>query len=316
MIVPKKGNYALLENVRVSYDPTKDAIYLTSKDPDLPSDKGGFRLTLNGSSKEEQMLREMLTAEGVIDTKTQLPTTIPAPPSKTWDEFPIGVNRNPRGEEIREYWNPYKDSHLTLLGSPGSGKSNMINNLISHASQYPEQWRVHSIDFAQTTTDKSEYLEKTVELLQKLVDEVESRLQEMNREGITRYDKIPNGQSVLVLIDSFSESGGLKLANPSDSSLIELGDNELRNTGVQLLERLTSVGRQAGVFVVISSYSVTGVPLGLLCRFPSQIVTRMTAQESVFVTGKAVAAKLPTSPGRAWYHRSGTGRIIQGYLAK
>ena len=58
------NKYVTLEDVRVSHNPKDDTIHITSGDPDVQA--GGFHLNLGKNTQTEQLLRQILTDQGVI----------------------------------------------------------------------------------------------------------------------------------------------------------------------------------------------------------------------------------------------------------
>jgi cellulose biosynthesis protein BcsQ len=62
------NKYVTLEDVRVSHNPKDDTIHITSGDPDVQA--GGFHLNLGKNTQTEQLLRQILTDQGVIQSSS------------------------------------------------------------------------------------------------------------------------------------------------------------------------------------------------------------------------------------------------------
>jgi DNA segregation ATPase FtsK/SpoIIIE-like protein len=142
---PFRGKYLELK-VRVSYDEKTDSVHITSKDKDLPTERG-FHLTLNGGKDAEYILRTLLEKEGLIpeDRFKVIPTHLcfdDAINTDKWDKFPLGLHAN--GEEA--VWDSSRSSNLLLAGSAGTGKSVIQRNIIFHCLRHPEKWVFFGID--------------------------------------------------------------------------------------------------------------------------------------------------------------------------
>ncbi|MBC9703890.1 MAG: hypothetical protein H9W81_02485 [Enterococcus sp.] len=146
-ITSKNGKYLTLENVRVFYDKDSDQIIITSKDPDIPADSKGFKISVNGYNETGSTLRQMLGERGMIpdynkDLSPEYVTHSELPKNYPWHTIPLGKTTD---TDITE-WDTQKSPNMFIIGKAGSGKSNMVYNILEHCLAYPQNWEVAVFD--------------------------------------------------------------------------------------------------------------------------------------------------------------------------
>jgi hypothetical protein len=118
---PERGRYLVLEDVRFSYNHRKDAISITSSDPDLNS--GSFHMVLNNGTETEEALREILIEHGLIKTneisENPILDTLRIPEVSS-HHFSLELStKNKLGTP----------SKTLFVGMPGTGKSYLLSQL-------------------------------------------------------------------------------------------------------------------------------------------------------------------------------------------
>lgn len=258
---PMRGNYLMLENVRVSYDKKLDSIYLTSKDKDLPQGKG-FNLTLNGGREAELTLREMLEDFGMIElsNRSLIPKILHFDTDVVDSDDPhrIPLGQVQEGQEF--YWNVESNPHIMLIGGVGSGKSVTQRLLFLHCFKHPEDWSVKAIDLKRI--ELSEYdsdsrditiaksMEQAHDLSLSIIQEMNLRYSALYSETAENADETHSNQkSILFLIEEIGE-----LIAPREHASEKF--NNLQKETIAALKEIIDRGSRVGIHVTISSQRI------------------------------------------------------------
>lgn len=210
--------------------------------------------------------------------------------------------------------------HALIAGSTGSGKSNVVNHLLSSLMMFtdPAELKFTLIDLKRLEFvhyKQSAHLFKPIvtsaddalDTLQELVEEIEHRSGLLESDGVkelAEYNELhPENRlpRLVVVIDEFAElmlASGSKVGKETD----------------RLVSRITNIGRAAGVHLwvctqrpatqVVSNAIKINMPLVLAGR------TQNSAQSGV-ILGNGDAALLPLVPGRMIYQSGSIQYEIQ-----
>ncbi len=196
--------------------------------------------------------------------------------------------------------------HVLIAGSTGGGKSNLINVFICTLMRYasPERLQFVLIDLKGMEFGlyaDSPFLAKTIitdpdealKALEDLVIEIKVRAKKMAnkaKELAAWNKKFPNQAMprIVLVIDEFAE---LMLASGS----------EVAKDTVNLISRITNLGRAVGIHTIIATQrpAVRVLPNTIKTNMPLIISTRVPLHhQSVVILGNALASLLPMIPGR------------------
>lgn len=146
-IASANGKYLTLEDVRVFYDKDNDQIVITSKDPDIPADSKGFKISVNSSNETGFTLRRMLGERGMVpgyqeDLSPEHVNRSDLPKDYPWHTIPLGKS----SENSIISWDTRESPNMFIVGYAGSGKSNTVYNVLDHCLAHPENWEVAVFD--------------------------------------------------------------------------------------------------------------------------------------------------------------------------
>lgn len=263
---PFRGQHLSLEDTRISYDVKTDSISLTSKDPDLPKGKG-FKVTMNRGRDAEYILRELLEKEGVIPkdrfrTITSHASYLNSISHDRWDVIPLGVHAN--NEEAR--WSVTDAAHALVLGRTGSGKTNLVRNLMYHCLQNSKDWKVFAIDLK--SDENKDFVRKNpqvikmtnspveaIEYIREVHSAMHTRYEEISSVNAMNYRTIPSAPPATMFILDGLETlmyPGRDIFSPSPKEKGEIqAEAELRQELIVKLTEISRLGRTAGIHLVI-----------------------------------------------------------------
>lgn len=207
----------------------------------------------------------------------------------------------PTGSVFELYETMLNQSHLLVAGATGSGKSVLINSLISTAvynspakvqlvlldPKTTELWQwaqlPHTIRYAYDTADMIKALRESVELM-------ENRLRHMHSVG----ERVWAGSQIYIVIDELAD---LLTTNKADA--------------VPLLQRICQLGRAAGIHCIAATQCLLAsvLPTQIRVNFPAVVCLRTaTKQQSRFICDATGAEMFPDpkTEGKALaYFRTG-----------
>ena len=217
----------------------------------------------------------------------------------------------PAGRTYKPYKDMLQQAHLLIAGATGSGKSVLINGLISTAvydspavarfilldPKTTELWQwaklPHTISYSYETSDM-------IKALRNAVDIMEARLQHMHSIG----ERLWTGSQVYIIID--------ELADLLTTCKVEV---------VPLLQRICQLGRAAGIHCIAATQCLLAsvLPTQVRVNFASIVCLRTaTKQQSRFIVDKVGAEQFPDpkAEGKALaYYRKGADIIqLQLYM--
>lgn len=203
-----KSSYVVLESARVYYDQNSDTVHLTVKDKEIPE---GIHLSLNSSREDEKRLRRVLDSHGLL-TKSDLMKEYEAL-QKFTREFNGGAAHMPRDSancipfgfsaEAPMSWNLQKDPHLLIVGSPGSGKSVILQNIAEYIIEYGEYEDMELLHSTYSFDAEYSFGETIRNILRaKLI--VEERYRAIVDAMAKNEEYIPPSKIVLI-VDNFSD---------------------------------------------------------------------------------------------------------------
>lgn len=295
---PFRGQHLSLEDTRISYDVKTDSISLTSKDPDLPKGKG-FKVTMNRGRDAEYILRELLEKEGVIPkdrfrTITRHTSYLNATSHDRWDVIPLGIHAN--NEESR--WHVEDAPHALVLGRSGSGKTNLVRNLMYHCLQNPRDWEVFAIDLK--SDENKDFARKNpqvvklanspmeaIEYIREVHSAMHTRYNEISSANAMNYRTIPSRPPATMLIMDGLETlmyPGRDIFSPTPTETEEIrAEGKLRQEIIAKLTEISRLGRAAGIHLVILTQNASAEYLHseLRSNMTLRIATsRLSAQQS------------------------------------
>jgi len=207
----------------------------------------------------------------------------------------------PGGSRFSLYSSMLDQSHLLVAGATGSGKSVLINSLLSTALlDSPAAYRLVLLDPKMTELFQWERLPHTIKYsyeqdemiktLRETVEIMESRLRFLRQNG----ERLWTGAQVLVVID--------ELADLLTTNKVEVAP---------LLQRIMQLGRAAGIHVIAGTQCLLAsvLPTPIKVNFPAVVCLRVaTKQQSRFICDRTGAELFPDpkTEGKALaYFRTG-----------
>lgn len=192
----------------------------------------------------------------------------------------------PAGRVFALYQDIVRTPHLLVAGATGSGKSVLINSIISTLIyDSPARVRFVLLDPKMTELAQWEHLPHTIryayeqsDMVKALTDTIEimeNRLRHLRACG----ERCWTGSQIYVVID-------------------ELADllTTQKNTVVPLLQRIMQLGRAAGIHVIAGTQCLLSsvLPTPIKCNFTSSVCLRVaTKQQSRFIIDQAGAESFP-----------------------
>jgi hypothetical protein len=231
----------------------------------------------------------------------------------------VGINRAVHAVSIEEH------PHTLIGGSNGSGKSNMVNQLICSLLRFTDPADLKFILIDLKRLEFSYYkrcghlhkpivveAEDAIDSLQELVNEIKRRtaLMDERAKKLSEFNELyPNERlpRLICVIDEFAE-------------LMFGADANVAKEAERLVKRISNLGRAVGIHLwictqrpdshVISNAVKINMPLVIAGR------TQNAAQSGV-ILGNGEAAKLPLVPGRMIYQSGSQQHVIQApYISR
>lgn len=207
----------------------------------------------------------------------------------------------PAGCRFKLYSDMLNQSHLLIAGATGSGKSVLINSILSTALlDSPAAYRLVLLDPKMTELFQWERVPHTIRYsyeqdemiksLRETVEIMESRLRFLRQNG----ERLWTGAQILVVID--------ELADLLTTNKVEVAP---------LLQRIMQLGRAAGIHVIAGTQCLLAsvLPTPIKVNFPAVVCLRVaTKQQSRFICDKTGAELFPDpkTEGKALaYFRTG-----------
>jgi KaiC/GvpD/RAD55 family RecA-like ATPase len=264
--------YMTLNDVRVYYDEKTNRIRLTSSDSRI---RGGLNILFNPGRKNEIEVRNALIAEGVIpagEFQSPLPNRAVFPSGLEDKPFDIPLGAGTKGTI---FWSVNEDtySHLLVVGVPGTGKTVLSSNIISHCHKHDDVWEIAVVGLQDQFREEIRLIEDKVgvrsssmadalELLRSIVSEASSRT-------------ASNVKRKLVVVEDY---GHLLYASEDENS-----EGRIAMEIIETVSTLLRIGRSVGIHVLIDSHvhenlltSSTGIHLPAILA-----LGRLTKRESV-----------------------------------
>ena len=185
----------------------------------------------------------------------------------------------PSGSRFTLYSSMLDQSHLLVAGATGSGKSVLMNSLISTALlDSPGKARLILLDPKMTELFQWEHLPHTIRYsyeqdemiksLRETIEIMESRLRHLRTMG----ERLWTGAQIYVVID--------ELADLLTTNKVEI---------TPLLQRIMQLGRAAGIHVIAGTQCLLAsvLPTPIKVNFPAVVCLRVaTKQQSRFICEK------------------------------
>ena len=207
----------------------------------------------------------------------------------------------PGGQLFGLYENMLAQPHLLIAGATGSGKSVLINSLISSAAmQSPAKNQFILLDPKTTelftwsslphTISYGYEIDEMIKQLRRSVDVMENRLKYMHNLG----ERVWSGSQIYIIIDELAD---LLLTAKTDV--------------VPLLQRICQLGRAAGVHCIGATQCLLSsvLPTQIRVNFPAVVCLRTaTKQQSRFIVDRPGAELFPDpkTEGKAMgFYRTG-----------
>lgn len=209
--------------------------------------------------------------------------------------IPLGIDLD--GKVV--YWNLKKDAHAMIIGTTGSGKSNLMNVLIDHIlhnykgcklflGDYKGGMELSTYENVANVVSYSESLKDAEKLISDIEAEYTSRVEIMKKAGYRDYNKFVNDKPntslkrAFVIIDEFSML--LRLNAKKD-------EFDAMETLIDLSKRVRAVGMH--IILACQKPTITNIPSDLKTNV-SCIIGMKTrdAHNSELVIDKAGLEKL------------------------
>lgn len=211
------------------------------------------------------------------------------------------IYRTPAGKVFSLYREFLKCPHLLIAGCTGSGKSVLINSIISTALyDSPHEYKFILLDPKTTELFQYEHLPHTIiyayendemiKALRKTVEIMNNRLKKLHSEEKRFFE----GPQILLIIDELAD-------------LMTTSKNDV----VPLLQRICQIGRAAGIHCIAATQCLLSevLPTKIKVNFSNIICLRTSnKRQSKFICDKDGAENFPDpiQEGKAMaYYRSG-----------
>ena len=197
--------------------------------------------------------------------------------------------KKPTGDYSRLYADMLNQTHLLIAGATGSGKSTVVNGIIT-AGLYKAPCDVRFILIDPKGTELKRYsdlphtimhvvsMDDCISALQYAYDLTMVRYADMSRKGLQEY----KGSDVYVVIDEL---------------MFLLNRKGYKQQAMNLLQDILVIARAAHVHVIACTQSPTkdtGLPVNLRCNFDSRLGLRTsTEQDSRNIIGIKDCAHFP-----------------------
>lgn len=288
----KNGKYVVLDSARLSFDPSTNIIRLTAKDGDLSK---GFALTLNTGTETEQSARELLKSYNLIPEAT-IPKYVRYE-AKSSDSFSVYLGESAEGAVS---WDVEESPHALVVGGANSGRTVVIQNIVSHAIQFAshetprdERWTILLSDTNSKMLDV--YADNEFVQYGDTVDEMVSMIEWTLNELIARKNANQGIYSpILLVVDDI-----FLLRYSEDTTELS---NSVRSRVKSFLDVIAEFGGDFGVHVVFSTanytrstlnkitldYITTSITVGPLDEFVSENVHGEEVDTSDFRGGRSL----------------------------
>ena len=172
-------------------------------------------------------------------------------PEAYWAKIPLGID--PKGKKV--YWDATYDAHMGIIGGSGTGKTNLMETILTHCVKNGDKIRVVGIDMYKNEMQDSERYSPVVlgvattagnalKTLEFAREYMMKNYEEMEKAGVNHHlDLEDSPKLLLVMIDEFSTV--LRKYGDADDAI----KDEIKARLVELVR----LGRAAGVQVVLSS---------------------------------------------------------------
>ena len=212
--------------------------------------------------------------------------------------------RLPGGPIYKLYLDMLRQTHLLVAGEAGSGKSVIINGIVTTAAHHaPGEYQLILIDPKRVELSQFkalphciEYASEPADMLQALKDVIliiDDRYKRMQTEGKRKY----NGAKILVIIDEMADllTTQKKAVKP-------------------LLQRISQIGRASNVMLIGATQRPTNDIIGnaITVNMDARVGLRTrSAQESRNIIGRAGCETLPRY-GNCYYMTPEQFNLYQG----
>ena len=195
--------------------------------------------------------------------------------------------------------------HILIAGSTGSGKSVLLNSIVSTLGQTVELWIADpkQVEFQDVECDRyADTSEMVEQMMRDLIDQMAMRYGEMKRS----HSKTWAGQKIVIVVDEF---GDMMMARKGEE----------RQELEEMIVRIAQKGRAAGIHMIIATQrpSVSVISGNIKANFPTRIALKTaSAKDSEVILGVGGAEKL-CGKGDMLLMRSTEPEIVrlQGYSA-
>lgn len=245
------------------------------------------------------------------DSNNSTQTAMKLIPASKKLAIPLGI-----GENRLFHWIDLSDEreggpHLLIAGTTGGGKSNTLNQalctLIRNNSQH--DLRFCMIDLKRVELSRYDGIPHLWQPIVKEPEEVSPTLQRLKEELNTRYKAMES-----IRVSKIKTYNSLR--RPKFPYLIIVVDEwgeimrrpNLKKEAELLLTDLASLGRAAGIFVILCTQrpSVNIVTGDIKANFPARLCLRMPDRaSSMTILDNGMASDIEAIPGRAVYFNGG-----------
>lgn len=212
-----------------------------------------------------------------------------------------------------QYYNLFKDMakqpHLLVAGATGSGKSVVVNGIIStllfllpNEAQFilidPKRVELSPYKDIPHTIRYASEPKEMVSALEYAMNICDTRYKEMQKRGERKY----TGSDVYVIIDEWAD---LMTTN--------------RRVVAPLVQRLAQVGRASKVHVILCTQTPIAkvIPTEIKCNFDARVGLRTrSAQDSVNILGIRCLETLPTFGQGVYMTPNGVDKYIIPYVSE
>ena len=215
---------------------------------------------------------------------------------------------NPGGSYSKLYADMVMQPHLLIAGATCSGKSTLINNLITTLlHDDPDGCEFILIDPKKVELDEYKdlphtraYADEPSDMMKALRDTlqiIDARYKTMKRQGLREWP----ASHVYLIIDEMADL---------------LTMDTTKKEATELIQRIAQIGRAAAVHLIAGTQHIPSIPTSIRCNLDARVALKTTtAQDSRNIMYRTGAEKLP-SPKRAgtcyaYYVRDGESELYE-----
>ncbi len=233
--------------------------------------------------------------------------------SKAWKEtkavLPLLMGRDDRGNEVVE--DLASIPHLMIGGLAEQGKAMLLHSFINGLllKRAPSQLQLLLVDFKDAEFDRYKSIPHLFSPIVSDTQDVVAQLKNVRKEMDKRYKSYLNAG--VRNIREYNELQAVSGKNPDPYIVVaidEIADlmESSKKEVVSTIDRLSAMGRAAGIHLILATQKVKSISRGLIANIPGRIAFKVsTAAESEIIIGGPGAENLSDVDDMIFQNRNG-----------